>query len=512
MLGMQQKQMALQMIQQQANLMQNPDIAQAYSQMLGGGQSGGADAIAQAMQQNPLGASQFFPNMLKAGNEAAKMRLDTASAGKVDEERQNLLNGRVSDAAAALQQNPTPSAYMTLRYRMKQASIPDGAFADLPQDPSQFADYGAQVYSGITAAGTRAETSSKLAGIPELIAKGQLTMQQVANYMNEFGLKTQQYNLDARKFWAGEIKSTPNGVFWIGPDNSGRSQVVPLSEGQTGPGGFGGSPPLYGGGGQQPSQAPQGLSAQDRAGVTAANQAGPNEHALIPTGQAQAQIVPDVSQQQPAQPLRMEPGPTQQNQIAAGKEKLKSAGENAEFAARVKQVIPLLEQALTAGNQGAFWGSNAGKEFLNTVGSIPGIEKLVDTNALANTKSADTLIATLVGPLVHEMSARGSNMALKYIQSNKPETQNLLSTNLQMLRYMGADADNLISRNAALNKYGSATPQDYSLAGFKEPQAKAPQMKFETLPPPGAFKGRDMQGDDGIRYHSDGKSWIQVRQ
>lgn len=237
---------------------------------------------------------------------------------------------------------------------------------------------------------------------------------------------------------------------------------------------------------------PQNVTAQ----VTGAN--------VGPTSAATPTVAPNAVTPTAGGNVQLKLTPAQESQKDALTAQLKEVNANTQTAQRVLQILPTLQSFMQSGYTGTFAGSETGKALLNALATA---HLLPDSSlkALANMRASDALTAELMGPLAHQLSTRGSNMAIRFVQGVKPGTENSLPVAMQMAKALALDAQNVIRYGNAYNGYATAHPQDLGMSGFVAPTpvtlppaALAGSSRVDQLPA-NAPLGSRAYGDDGTQ-------------
>ena len=410
MAGLQGKQYQLQGLQQSVNLMQDPAMAQAYAQMLGGGGQGDTSGLAAMIQANPMGALQTFPGMIGAAQKAAEAR--SFNAGATEKESQTLDQARARAAAAVANAGLYPSneSVAGAVTALRQAGLSSDFAGPIPSDMTQIPQWSKQAQAALIQPKTLAETGEIQARIPGILAANVLGQEKAANFYSEFALEAKKYNLDASKFYSGELQQTNAGVFWVGPGPQGNKISIKLGDA----GGFSQTPPNA-----PPVGAPPPGVTMPVPGSTA-TPAAMNAQTAPLTPQQQAMQNADnaaLPPKAPTAPFTMQsPNADLQKQLTDYSSKAQSAGE-------MQQLITQMRSQDAQGIlSGGVMGNDEIKKLVNVLGGMGALSPEM-YQKLSSTQTFDATSRQVIAQAVSQFAgARIAARELQFFTGAKPTT------------------------------------------------------------------------------------------
>lgn len=465
--------MDVQQRQQLIELMKQPEFAQMYAGMLGGGSDGSSvdtSALAGLLQRYPVAGGTAFTNMLGTVEKAAQIRKTNADAGKAATDMKTAQMQVLSNAAGGLADAPGPL-------------MPDKVMALLRQ--AQYV--GAQPLMTDIVSAVQSGDEGAIRGALKNFSQAGSTLAQRAGAGKDIGdtaLQGPNFDLarykamvEAAKAQGGEVRQDVNGNLVIVRPLAGANMPTPPGPAmpqRDASGLFPAGTPT------QPVQSLGATRAADAAGqpvsFAAGPQATPAPAAPVAPASGPGNGLPMV------QPIgvqgAMSPGEAAQNTVRT--QTLTESRKSADAAQESMLLLPALRSTLAQGYTGPIAASPVGRQLLNLAVSTGAISQ-ADAAQVASMRMSDAIVTKLLGPMAHSLSQRGMTaQSQKLIEASKPGTENSQPIADAMITSLMNDARNSIKYDTALNGYVTRNPNDYGLSGWP---ANAP--KPDLPPPPG---------------------------
>ena len=500
----------LQQRKQNVAMMADPRLAAAMAAALNR-RSIDAEGMAGLFKDYPMAAFGQFQNQIKMQSELADVDKKQADTDKTNTDRRIAQVQVLSNAADGLANSEGPLMPDKVLTWLKQAQV-----------------VGAAPLVGDVVEAMKTGDESKVRSALSNFSQAGATMGQRATARKE-GMDTQlgpqRFDLDRYKAMVeaaakvgGEVRQDVNGNLVIVRPLAGANMPTPPGPANVG----------------APAQPPTMVNGQFPAG-TPAQQVGSLDEAraadaagrpvsFSPQGQA-TQIAPapvapasgpSGLPQVQSLPVQAAMSPLQASQNATREATLKSANDAAVFAAQAQNIIPALRAEMAQGFTGTLASSEAGRGFLNLAATF----KLLTPEQLqryGQMRAADALSSELLGPMLHAISPRGSNMGLGVVMNRgKPSSNDPFEAASTMMNAMQVFNRNALAYKKFVNDYATAHPEDYALTGLPafKPEVPARGKVAHELPPPSlaniGYTATDP--DTGRKYvNKNGREWTPVQ-